>query len=116
MSNKISTNFKKIEFSIKAKLQKDYLNNITPEELVLRNKLSIEYSYLPFFTTYISYELFHQLIQSKLEFEKYRYSIGIEYDISKLTSLKLFYSYNRKLNKNSFEVTNIIGLNYEFLF
>lgn len=116
ISNKMNFNLKEIEFSFKSKLQKDFLNNIFPEEFVFRNKLSIEYAYLPFFTPYISYESFHQFIKKNWDFEKYRSSFGIEYRISKITSLKLFYTYNGEFDKNSFEITNIIGLNYEFSF
>lgn len=94
-------------------MQKDYINNETPEELVLRNKFSIEYDFLPFLDPYISHEFFHNFTDKKLNFEKYRTSLGIEYDTSNLFSIKLYYTYNGEFDEDEFEIKNIIGMKYE---
>ncbi|MAJ44412.1 MAG: hypothetical protein CMF96_06685 [Candidatus Marinimicrobia bacterium] len=116
LSNKAVFSQKKIKYGIKTKLQKDFLNNKTPENLVIRNKFSIEYKFLDFFEPYLSYELFHELINNNLNFEKYRVSIGTKYDISTISSLKLFYCYSGNFDKDDFEIINIIGTNYEISF
>ena len=115
-SNKMGYSISKFDFGFKSKLQKDYLNNKTPENLVFRNKFSIEYEFSLFLEPYISHEIFHQFIDSNLNFEKYRITSGIKYDISPNTSMKIFYCYNGSFDNEDFELKNIIGINYEFSF
>ena len=49
-------------------------------------------------------------------FDKYRLSVGIEYEIGKNQSIELFYIYKGEIKKSDIEVTNITGLKYEYSF
>ncbi len=95
-------------------VQRDFSKNAPPENFILRNKLIWKTPFTKLFSVSGSYEIFHEKEKKELVFEKYRYSIALERQLKKNQSVELFYTYNGEVKKSEMEVTNIIGVKYEY--
>lgn len=102
--------------NFKFKVQRDYEKDKDPDDLVIRNKFTFEYPLTEKCIPYTSWEVFHKVEEDSLNYDKYRISIGFEYELSESQSIELFYKYKQELKKSEDEITNIIGLKYEYTF
>ncbi len=103
--------------SYKIKIQQDYNHNDEPEDMVVRNKFTISFPKLNSFKPNIYYELYHTYEDEGFEYDKFRLSAGVDYIINSYYSVEFFYIYKGKIKKEKIdEVTNIMGLKFEYTF
>ena len=81
----------------------------------LRNRLSVDYNINNFkLDPFFDVELFRRFENGNDSyFNKIRWTLGIEYPITKKSDVKLFYRIDNELNQTYNEDTYIIGLGYE---
>lgn len=110
---------KRFDLSYRTRYHSQYIDinssedGLTPENY-LRNKISIKYdikkkSLFPF----ASYELFYQVGNpGKNEFNKMRFTVGLEYKINEKNNFDLFYRIQPRFNVNNPLTSYILGINY----
>lgn len=117
-----STDFKvgNIKIAIKSRYQKKfsemYEHGWASPKNTLRNKVGAKYHIFgtPYRPT-ISCELFNPYGANGFELiSKARYSVGIDYLISKKRVVNLFYLYQQEYNTSNAESLHVVGLGYEF--
>ena len=84
----------------------------------LRNKLSVDYNIKNFkLDPYFNMELFRRFENGEDSyFNKIRWTLGIEYPITKKSDIELFYRIDNELNQDYAKDTYIIGLGYKISF
>jgi len=87
-----------------------------PDDIVARNKVSFEYPLSKQSTPYISYEIFHILVNESFLYNQFRLGFGVKYEFIKKQSIKLFYTYEKNLEKINDIDTHIWGLKYGYTF
>jgi len=103
--------------SYKIKIQQDYNPDNEPEEMVVRNKFTFTFPKLNSFKPNIYYESYHTNEDEKFEYDKFRLSAGVDYIINSYYSVEFFYIYKGKIKEEKIdEVTNIMGLKFEYTF
>ena len=102
--------------SYKIKIQQDYNNNDEPENVVVRNKFTFTFPKWSSFKPNIYYESYHTDEDDGYEYDKFKLSIGVDYTINSEYSFELFYIYKYEFKKKNDEVTNIMGLKFEYTF
>ena len=103
--------------SYKIKIQQDYNPDNEPEEMVVRNKFTISFPKLNSFKPNIYYESYHTYEDEGFEYDKFRLSAGVDYIINSYYSVEFFYIYKGKIKEEKIdEVTNIMGLKFEYTF
>ena len=103
--------------SYKIKIQQDYNHNDEPEDMVVRNKFTFSLPKLNSFKPNIYYESYHTNEDEGFEYDKFRLSAGVDYIINSYYSVEFFYIYKGKIKKEKIdEVTNIMGLKFEYTF
>jgi hypothetical protein len=102
--------------SYKLKIQQDYNHDDEPENMVIRNKFTFSLPKLNSFKPSIYYESYHTDGDEGYEYDKYRLSTGIDYTINSDYSVELFYIYKAEIKNKKIEVTNIMGLKFEYTF
>ncbi|MCK5168295.1 MAG: DUF2490 domain-containing protein [Bacteroidales bacterium] len=116
--------YKISRFSIAYRLRfqnkdEDFFTNESDNNLYnLRNKLSVNYNIKNFKPDpYFDIELFRRLEKGEDSyFNKMRWTLGIEYPITKKTDIELFYRIDNELNESYAKDTYIIGLGYKISF
>ena len=101
-------------FRIRLEQESDLDKN--PEELVVRNKLSFSDPISKRSIPYVSYEIFHSLDNGIFSYNQFRIGFGFKYEFIKNQSIKLFYTYEKNLEKKEIVNTNICGLKYGYYF
>ena len=97
----------------------DFFTNESGNNLYnLRNKFSIDYNINNFkLDPYFDMELFRRFENGEDSyFNKIRWTLGIEYSITKKSDIELFYRIDNELNQDYAKDTYIIGLGYKFSF
>ena len=97
----------------------DFFTNESGNNLYnLRNKLSVDYNIKSFkLDPYFDMELFRRFENGEDSyFNKIRWTLGIEYSITKKSDIELFYRTDNELNQDYAKDTYIIGLAYKFSF
>jgi hypothetical protein len=102
--------------SYKIKIQQDYKYDDEPENMVVRHKFTFNCPKLNSFKPNIYYESYYTDEDGGFEYDKYRLSAGVDYTITSDYSVELFYIYKCEIKKNDNEVTNIMGLKFEYTF
>lgn len=84
----------------------------------LRFKTSLEYNFSNWkLDPEISAEIFNRFgKEAENEFSKYRLTFGTEYKLKKIGTIGVFYRFQKELNEEFPETTNIIGLKYTYTF
>jgi hypothetical protein len=63
----------------------------------------------------ISAELFNHFEKNEENgFDKYRLSIGTDYDLKKYGKINLYYQFEKELNTSNPSILNVIGLKYKY--
>lgn len=97
----------------------DFFTNVTSNNSYnLRNKLSADYSFKNFkLDPFFNVELYREIENvNPAEFNKLRWTIGLEYPLKKFGDLEIFYRIDNELNDTYPKDTYIFGLGYEFSF
>jgi len=102
--------------SYKIKIQQDYNHDDEPENMVIRNKFTFSFPKLNSLKPHIYYESYHIDEDEEFVYDKYRLSGGVDYTINSEYSFELFYIYKYEFKKKNDEVTNIMGLKFEYTF
>ena len=64
----------------------------------------------------VSFEIYNQTGKHETnEFDKYRISIGTDYDLKKYGKINLYYQIEKELNKTNPTTLNVIGLKYKYI-
>ena len=100
----------------KIKIQQDYDHDDEPENMVIRNKFTFSFPKRNSFKPNIYYESYHTDEDEGFKYDKYRLSVGVDYTINSEYSFELFYIYKYEFKKKNDEVTNIMGLKFEYTF
>jgi len=100
----------------KIKIQQDYDHNDEPEDMVVRNKFTFSFPKLNSLKPNIYYESYHIDEDEEFVYDKYRLSGGVDYTINSEYSFELFYIYKYEFKKKNDEVTNIMGLKFEYTY
>ena len=102
--------------SYKIKIQQDYNHDDEPENMVIRNKFTFNFPRVCSFKPHIYYESYHADEDKGFEYDKYRLSTGIDLTLNSEYSFELFYIYKYEFKKKNDEVTNIMGLKFEYTY
>ena len=102
--------------SFRIRLEQESDLDKDPEELVVRNKLSFSDPISKRSIPYVSYEIFHSLDNGIFSYNQFRIEFGFKYEFIKNQSIKLFYTYEKNLEKKEIVNTNICGLKYGYSF
>jgi len=103
--------------SYKIKFQQDYNHVDEPENMVVRNKFTFSFPKMNSFKPYIYYESYHTDEDEIFEYDKFRLSTGVDYTINSFYSVEFFYIYKGNIKEKRIdEVTNIMGLKFEYTF
>ncbi len=97
----------------------DFFTNESGNNLYnLRNRFSVDYNINNFkLDPYFDIELFRRFENGEDSyFNKIRWTLGIEYSITKKSDIELFYRIDNELNQDYAKDTYIIGLGYKFSF
>ena len=108
-------NLKTLSFRYKSRFQRVYEQDNKLEE-TFRNKLSVINKLKKNFELFLSAELFNPHNQNDdNKINEYRISFGANTDFSNNQSIKTYYIFKAEdINKTNPEITNIIGLSYNF--
>ena len=108
-------NLKTLSFRYKSRFQRVYEQDNKLEE-TFRNKFSVINKLKKDFELFLSAELFNPLDQNgDNKINEYRISFGTNTGFSKNKSIKTYYTFKAEdINKKSPDITNIIGLSYNF--
>jgi len=105
-------NFKNLTCKYRLKLQRTSENSKSNEDL-FRNKISIVYKMNKKIKPFISSEMVHLQDINKYNYDEYRLSLGLNLNLSKKKSLKIFYLYKLEdLTKSNQDRINVFGLAY----
>lgn len=103
-------------FSIKYRLKIQH--DIEPEKSSsdeFRNRVTFDMPLTKSVKPYISAETFHLRTSATYQFNEYRFTAGIRFDLFKTHTLKLFYTYKESdLVRKKDEITDIAGVKYEY--
>ena len=112
-SKKINNyNFKNLTCKYRIKLQRTSEKSKSNEDL-FRNKISIVYKMNKKIKPFISSEMVHLQDINKYKYDEYRLSLGLNLNLSKKKSLKIFYLYKLEdLTKSDQDRINVFGLAY----
>ena len=102
--------------SYKIKIQQDYNHDDEPENMVIRNKFTFNFPRVNSYKPHIYYESYHADEDKGFEYDKYRLSTGIDCILNSDYSVDLFYIYKGAIKNKKIEVTNIIGLKFEYTY
>ena len=107
-------NFKPISIKYRSKFQRTYEESETPNDIA-RNKFTMEYKINKRFKPYISGEIFHLYDLSKYQYDEYRLSFGINVDLPRKKSVKIFYLFKLEdITRSDQDKINVIGVAYNF--
>ena len=97
-------------FSYKSRIQRVYEKNKDLDELI-RNKYTLQYKSNKDIEPFCSYEMFNPFSSDIGKMNEYRISFGVEIDLPKKKSAKIFYQYKvENLSKKNPEILNVVGL------
>ena len=124
--------YKNIQFSSKYDRQKelrlfaksvDFSDRLTlygisngdlPEDLI-RNRITIEYELSNKIEPYVSGEFFHLYDADGFQYNENRISFGLNVDLPKKRSMKIFYTHKREdIDGSSPDLISVFGLAYDF--
>ena len=108
-------NFKTLSFRYKTRFQRVFEQDNKLEE-TFRNKFSVINKLKKDFELFLSAELFNPYDQNgDNKINEYRISFGANTGFSNNKSIKTYYTFKAEdINKTNPEITNIIGLSYNF--
>ena len=119
--NKIRINFdSKINFNYlflsdyRFRLQHEFDDGGQLEEILSRNKLTLELPIFGKILPYSFFESFHVFEENLFFLNEYRIGIGIKHKLSKNHSLKTYYVYKGEIENKETESTGILGIKYEY--
>jgi hypothetical protein len=75
-----------------------------------RNKLALALDLDKKFSPYASFEIYYHL--NKAEFNKNRYTLGVEFDLRNRNELEVFYRIQQDYNVNGRETAYVIGIGF----
>jgi len=103
-----------IGLKFRTKLQRTYENGDFPEDLI-RNKITIEYELSKKIEPYVSGEFFHLYNTDRFQYNENRISFGLNVDLPKKRSMKIFYTHKREdIDSSSPDLISVFGLAYDF--
>ena len=106
--------FKPLSLKYRTRLQRTFEEGENPEDLI-RNKFTIEYKLDKNIEPYVSSELFHSYSEDPVQFDEYRISFGLRFDIMERSSIKIFYIFKKEdLTKSDPDEIGVFGLAYSF--
>ena len=98
----------------RTKLQRTYENGDLPEDLI-RNRITIEYELSNKIEPYVSGEFFHLYNADGFQYNENRFSFGLNVDLPKKRSMKIFYTHKREdIDGSSPDLISVFGLAYDF--
>ena len=107
-------NFKPISIKYRLKFQRTYEESETPNDIA-RNKFTMEYKISKKIKPYISGEISHLLNNNKYQYDAYRLYIGVNVDLPRKKSVKIFYLFKLEdITRSAQDKTNVIGIAYNF--
>ncbi len=115
--------FKSLEFKFRSRAQYDIENsnqnqNYSFNDLFFRHALSMDYNIFGSrFTPSASIELFHNIDNAKqYRIEKYRYTLSIDYRITRNASISSFYMIDDEVNVKNPKTNYILGCSVGYRF
>ena len=104
--------FNDYTLSYKSRFQRVYEKDKDLDELI-RNKYMLKYKSNKAIDPFCSYEIFNPFNSDIGERNEYRISFGVDIDLPKKKSAKIYYQYKvEDLNKKNHDILNIIGLSF----
>ena len=96
------------------KFQRTYEESETPNDIA-RNKFTMEYKISKKIKPYISGEISHLLNYNNYQYDAYRLYIGVNVDLPRKKSVKIFYLFKLEdITRSAQDKTNVIGIAYNF--
>ncbi len=101
------------ELAIRSQYQMETSRTALPE-YVFRNKGSLGYELTKDLMPYIGFELFYRQYFRENNFNEYRISGGMEWELNKHNDVELFYTFSREINVSNPDLRHIFGFSYKY--
>ena len=100
----------------KIKFQQDYNIDNSPTNKTIRNKFSFNFPKIKSIKSNLYYESYHLINNTSLEYDKFRYSFGLDFPVLSRVSAEVFYIYKGSIKKDNIDVNRIWGRKFEYSF
>ena len=103
-----------VRMRYRLRLMKDYRNGELPNTY-LRNKLTFNYDTNKPFEPFIASEIYYHLFYRGNEFDKWRFSLGVDWNMHKRHNLRFFYLIQTEFNVANPERDFVLGVGYNYV-
>jgi len=118
------TKYKQFQFQFRTRLQEQQQDIYSSEtgsipEWYSRNKLTVKFDLRRKYVPYVSAEMFYRIFtpdQSSNFIDKWRYTIGAEYEFNRIHTLDVFYLMQRERMVNNPITDFVFGIGYTYTF
>lgn len=112
-----------LTIGLRGKFQSQFSDELftTTEQLIpgnyARGKISVKYNLEKRYKPFISTEIFYQLNNPEgNEIDNIRYTGGIDYELNKISSFKLYYLFQKEMNVKNPRTDYVTGIEYDLSF
>lgn len=107
-----------VKISNRTRLQKEFIETLedTDSELELRNRLRVTFTNSKKMQPFLGGEIFFGLGEGADKQDKFRLTVGTDWEVKKRVTLTLFYHFQRDLGKDKPDTSHIIGFKFNYSF